>query len=227
MHRSVAYIVEGLLDRSVERDIPLTVVDGGEIAVGYYNPSPEALRKRILRRAEVVRPLLEKYRGRYVLAGTIAPYADASKITGWLERRAGDNQPYKTLADFEPLFRILFSTYRFVWIYAASAAKFFPFRPDSAREYHPQIERFLRKFGGRSFGGESGPGRQRAEHSARRSRQILNVRESPRPEAFDREGWSGGRLFYFGPPCGPSGGRKPSGRREEAGRPHDGQPAEN
>lgn len=149
LRRSVSYIVEGLLDRAVERGLPLTVIDGGETTVGYYNPSPSALRGRISRRAEVAKPLLEKYRGRYVLAGTIAPYADASEITDWLRRAAGKSPPYKTLADFEPLFRILFSTYRYVWIYAAGAAKFYPFKPESARKFHPWIERFLREFGGR------------------------------------------------------------------------------
>ncbi|HUS81159.1 MAG TPA: hypothetical protein VM283_07820, partial [Armatimonadota bacterium] len=41
------YIFEGLLARAQERDLALQLISGGEMSLGYYSPSPEALRAKI------------------------------------------------------------------------------------------------------------------------------------------------------------------------------------
>ena len=141
--RTCNYINLGLLDRAVERNIDLVVVDGGETSVGYYNPSVERLRQKIAAREQQARKLLEKYHNRLVLGGTIAPYADARKITGWLKRAAGLNPPLKTAEDFVPLLRELFSAYRLVWIYGAGSSATDPFKPETIAPVYKAIERAL------------------------------------------------------------------------------------
>ena len=146
MLRTTAYLFEGFLEKAVRDGLRLKVVDGGETSVGYYNPSLEALRARVSSRALRAKPFLDRYGGKLVLAAPIAPYRDAYATSGWLRRAIGSSPPLKTLDDLIPLFRELLETYRLIWVYAASAASFFPFKP-GADAYHEAITRLKQAFG--------------------------------------------------------------------------------
>lgn len=141
--RTCNYVNLGILDRAVEKGIPLTLIDGAETAVGYYQPSLERLKGRIDAHQAKARPFLDKYGERLQLAGTIAPYADCRRLDGWIRRAAGDNPPWKTAADFVPLFKELFARYRWMWIYAASAARFNPYDATAAGPIYEALRQAL------------------------------------------------------------------------------------
>ncbi|MBC7287647.1 MAG: hypothetical protein H5T86_06290, partial [Armatimonadetes bacterium] len=67
--RTTNYVNLGMLDRAVDREIAVTVIDGGETALGYYSPTLERLEAKIRSRDEAARPFLEKYGSRMALAG--------------------------------------------------------------------------------------------------------------------------------------------------------------
>jgi len=127
---------EGLLGFLAEKSVPARLLDGGEISPGYYNPGVDALRRRIAEREEHLRPFLEKYAGRFGLAGTIAPYHDSKILESWIADAAGTDPPFRSLEDFRPMLRELFARYRYVWIYAAKAAKANPYDPAIAPQYN-------------------------------------------------------------------------------------------
>ena len=150
--RSVNYINLGLLDRAKELGIRPVLIDGAEVALGYYQPSLEALRSSIARHKERTKPFLSKYEGLLELGATIAPYADYRLITGWIKKRSGDNPPWKKASDFKPLFRELLSSYRYVWIYAAGAAKFYPYNPTVAEPIFRALSQAREEISGRQGG---------------------------------------------------------------------------
>ncbi len=150
--RTCNYICLGMLDRAAEKDIDLVLVDGGETTVGYYNPSVARLREKIRRRAEQAGPLLKKYSGRFVLGGTIAPYADASKISGWLKRAAGAEPALKSAEDFVPLFRELFMAYKLVWVYVAGTSATNPFKPETIEPVYDSMRKALEQAQARDEG---------------------------------------------------------------------------
>lgn len=134
LHTTPSYITLGLLKYAKENDVPLKYVCGGETTPGYCNKSVEILKRKIAARDCDVAPFLEQFPDRFSLAGTISPFHDYSIATSFIQK-GYDGSSFKTIGDFEPMFRTLFDAYDWVWIYASSAAKTMPYRPENSRLY--------------------------------------------------------------------------------------------
>ncbi len=135
-YRTVAYLLLGMMDAEEESDIELTIVDGGQVGLGYYNDSLGMLRAKISACAEQFAPLLEERGDLLQLGGTIAPWHDPGLLKDWAARVAGEDPPFKSVDDFAPLIEELLRSYRCVWIYAASAVGYDPYDPAIAEPYN-------------------------------------------------------------------------------------------
>ena len=132
-----------MLDRAKECGTPLTLIDGGEIGIGYYSPSPAALRKTIEARAKALQPPLERHGRKLTLGGTITVWNDDTKITGWVRKSAGDEPPFKRFADFKPMLAELFRAYSYVWLYVPSVTDYNPFDPKTAPQLNPELRKLI------------------------------------------------------------------------------------
>jgi len=144
-----AYLFQGFLQRAAERNTPLRLVSGGELTVGYYSPSREALREKIAARAQRYRLALQQADGRLVLGGTITVWDDDRKLTGWAREAAGAAPPYKCFADFQPLLRELFTAYRHVWLYVPMVTDYNPFDARTAPDLNARLREALQASGWR------------------------------------------------------------------------------
>ncbi len=125
--RTVNYVNPGFLEKILEDDMDVVVIDGGETAIGYYFESIGELEDKIAKQETMARPLMDRFKGAFQLGGTVAPYRDCGELNGWMRDYAGPDPPWRMADDFVPIFERLFEAYRHVWIYAASSAKFDPF----------------------------------------------------------------------------------------------------
>jgi hypothetical protein len=135
--RSVAYIVQGILDRAKATGSRLIVVCGGEHSRFYCPGSLEDLQGWIKKRDADLQPWLDRY-SHLRLGAPVAPWHDPSLKPGYMGgacKRSGLN----TLKDFEPLFTQLFGHYRYVWIYAVKS-NYNPFNPQVAGIYNQAIK---------------------------------------------------------------------------------------
>ncbi len=133
VHPAPGHINLGFLKYAKAHQLPCKLLCGGEVSVGYYNPTPEALREKIAQRDRNMAWALEEFPDHLFLAGTISPYHDYKILTSWIKDRAGDDPQLKTIADFQPMFKTLFDAYDWVWVYASSAGRTVPYNPDNNR----------------------------------------------------------------------------------------------
>jgi|GEM_PF-1698570 len=125
---STTYIGEGIMERAEEKGIPLKVVEGGEVSLGYINPSLDALHLRMKERGYLYREWMRKYPRVFYLGATISPTdTPETRVKGKWIYKGYANTSIKSIEDLKPHLRDIFSTYKYVWIYAASAARFNPF----------------------------------------------------------------------------------------------------
>jgi len=141
-----SYIFLGLLDYARSHDVPLILLDGGETLPGYCDRDVDSLLEKIADRDRLMKEWLDKYSERLMLAGTISPFHDWSLARDWI-RRGYEKSDIRTLEDFVPLFRVLFTAYDYVWIYASSAAKTEPYAPENIRRYGDALRRAVRMAG--------------------------------------------------------------------------------
>jgi hypothetical protein len=130
-----AHITLGLLRYAKEHRVPLKYLCGGETTPGYCSKSLAELKQKIADRDEAMAPFLEEFPDHLFLAGTISPFHDYRLASGWIKEGKYAGSPFKTLADFQPMFKALFDAYDWVWIYASSAAKTEPYNPKNNRMY--------------------------------------------------------------------------------------------
>lgn len=132
-------LFDGLLQRALERDLKLLLVDGGE-TVGYCFRNLDTLKRTHDARAWRLADAVRDYQGRLALGGTIAPWADPDRRTGWMTEWAScKNSEFRGIDDFAPVFTELLRRYPYVWIYAAGAAPYDPLNPAHAAVYHPVL----------------------------------------------------------------------------------------
>jgi len=94
----------------------------------------DLLKQKIAKRDHDVAPFLEQFPDRFFLAGTISPFHDYGIATSFIER-GYKGSSFKTLQDFEPMFKTLFDAYDWVWIYASGAARTMPYSPKNSQLY--------------------------------------------------------------------------------------------
>jgi len=138
-----SHIILGFLEYCKQHKLPTRYLCGGEDSPGYYNKNVAALQQEMARRYAIMSPIMARYPDHYFMAGTISPYHDYKILTDWIKRAAGDAPEIKTIQDFEPMFRTLFEGYDWVWIYAASAARTEPYKPENNRLYGDVLRQAL------------------------------------------------------------------------------------
>ena len=134
IYTTPAHITLGLLRYAKEHRVPLKYLCGGETMPGYCSKSLADLKRKIAERDEAMAPFLEEFPDHLFLAGTISPSHDYRLANDWIKQGYADS-PFKTLEDFEPMFKTLFDAYDWVWIYASSAAKTEPYNPANSQMY--------------------------------------------------------------------------------------------
>jgi hypothetical protein len=141
-YQSVAYIVQGMLDEAVARRLPLKLVSGGEVGLGYCFRSLEELQSKIKRRSKSFAPLLAKYPC-LALGGTIAPWNDPQVKNGWMAAKTCGQSPLQNLEDFAPYISALAANYEYLWIYATPTAGYDPFDEAQARQFNSGLGRIF------------------------------------------------------------------------------------
>ena len=134
VYTTVSYIGLGLLKYAKANKVPLKYLCGGETTPGYCNKSVDMLKRKIAARDRAVAEFLEQFPDRFFLAGTISPFHDYSIAKSFIQK-GYKGSSIKTIRDFEPMFRTLFDAYDWVWIYASSAARTMPYKPENNRMY--------------------------------------------------------------------------------------------
>jgi len=138
---SATYIVEGMLDRVLRRRLPLRVLSGGEVGLGYCHSSIEELRGSVEKRKAMFAPLLQKYSGILELAGTMTLWSDRSAKKSWVAQGACGDSSAATVEELEPYMELLFRTYRYSWIYGSINGGYFAFQPDIAPRFDAAVAR--------------------------------------------------------------------------------------
>jgi hypothetical protein len=136
---AATYIVEGLLDEIQRNHLPLHILSGGEVGLGYCHTSVDDLRDAIEKRAAVFAPLLRKYSGILELAGTMTLWSDRSAKKNWVANGACGASTAATVEDLIPYMEVLFRSYRYNWIYGSPNGGYFAFQPTSAPRFDAAI----------------------------------------------------------------------------------------
>jgi hypothetical protein len=136
---AATYIVEGLLDE-IQRDrLPLHVLSGGEVGLGYCHTSVDDLRQAIEKRTVILAPVRQKYGAILELAGTMTLWSDRAAKKNWVANGACGSSPAAAVEDLIPYMEVLFRSYRHNWIYGSPNGGYFAFQPTSAPRFDAAI----------------------------------------------------------------------------------------
>jgi hypothetical protein len=144
---AATYIVEGLLDQIQRHHLPLRILSGGEVGLGYCHNSVEDLRQAIEKRAADFAPILRKYTGILELAGTMTLWSDRSAKKNWVAQGACGTSSAATVEDLIPYMELLFRSYRSNWLYGSPNGGYFAFQATSA----PRFDAAIAKAKARAF----------------------------------------------------------------------------
>jgi hypothetical protein len=136
---AATYIMEGLLNQIQKEHLPLHVLSGGEVGLGYCHISVEDLRRSIEKRAAAFSPLLQKYNGILELAGTMTLWSDRSAKKNWVAQGACGTSTAATVEDLIPYMELLFRTYRYNWLYGSPNGGYLAFESTSAPRFDSAI----------------------------------------------------------------------------------------
>ena len=140
---SPAYIVMGLLDEIQARHYSLRVISGGEVALSYCHTTLDQLKLHIRNRARDFQPAMEKYGQALELGGTLAPWLEKSKNSGWMKEGYCGKSSAETIEELQPYLETLFLTYRYNWVYATDGGNYYPFHPRSAPRFDAVIQKAI------------------------------------------------------------------------------------
>ncbi len=135
------YIAQGMLDQIRQHHLPLRVLAGGEVGLGYCHTSIEDLHQSIEKRAAVFAPLLQKYNGILELAGTMTLWSDRSAKKNWVAQGNCGASSAVTVEDLIPYMELLFRAYRYNWIYGSPNGGYLAFEPAIAPRFDAAISR--------------------------------------------------------------------------------------
>ena len=136
---AATYIVEGLLEQIQRRNLPLRVLSGGEVGLGYCHNSVDDLRQAIEKRAAAFAPLLQTYNGILELGGTMTLWSERSAKKNWVAQGACGTSPAASIEDLIPYMELLFRTYRYNWLYGSPNGGYLAFQPASASRFDAAI----------------------------------------------------------------------------------------
>ena len=140
---TIKYIIEGLLEAGKDRKADFKIVSGGELSLGYCYETLLDMRLRVASRQVKFGDALSRFNN-LALGGTIAPWKDASLKNGsYFTRNVCGSSKMQNLDDFQPLFRHLFKSYQFVWIYGAAGAGYDPYSAEDSASYNSALRQAL------------------------------------------------------------------------------------
>jgi hypothetical protein len=118
--------------------MPFKLVSGGE-DVTYCYESPTVQANIISKMKAQFAPFQQQYPNLYIGA-TISPWADASQLKGWmLQDRCGRDQGL-SMNQRAAMMHSLFTSVPYVYVYAASAAGYNPYDPQTANTMNQFIK---------------------------------------------------------------------------------------
>lgn len=138
---AATYVAEGLLEQIQRERLPLRVLSGGEVGLGYCHVSIEDLRQAVDKRATVFAPLLQRYDSTLELAGTMTLWSDRSAKKNWVAQGACGASAAASVEDLEPYLELLFRSYRYNWIYGSPNGGYLAFEPEIAPRFDAAIAR--------------------------------------------------------------------------------------
>jgi hypothetical protein len=133
-HRSVTYVVLGMLEHAKEKNAGLVFISGGEASLGYCQLSLEELKKNVSQRNETFSPILQQYPA-LKLGATIAPWDNPAERKEWFLKDKCGKSSLKNMQDFKPLIDHLIKSYDYVWIYGAWATGYTPYNQNKSAPY--------------------------------------------------------------------------------------------
>ena len=149
---AATYIAEGLLDQIQQNHLPLRVLSGGEVGLGYCHNSVDDLRQAIEKRAADFAPLLQKYKGILELAGTMTLWSDRLAKKNWVTQGACGTSSAATVEDLIPYMEVLYRSYRYNWLYGSPNGGYFAFQSTSA----PRFDAAITQAKARAYGAAGG-----------------------------------------------------------------------
>lgn len=138
---SATYLVEGMLDEIQQHHLPLRVVSGGSVGLGYCHSSVEDFRGAIEKRGAAFAPWLQKYAGILELAATMTLWSDRSAKKTWVAQGACATSSAATVEELEPYLELMFRFYRYNWIYGSINGGYFAFDPAVAPRFDAAVAR--------------------------------------------------------------------------------------
>jgi hypothetical protein len=145
---AATYIAEGLLDQIQRHHLPLQVLSGGEVGLGYCHNSVDDLRQAIEKRAAAFAPLLQKYNGILELAGTMTLWSDRSVKKNWVAQGPCGTSSAATVEDLIPYMELLFRSYRYNWLYGSPNGGYLAFQSTSAPRFDAAIVQAIARSSG-------------------------------------------------------------------------------
>lgn len=139
-YRPEAYFVIGMLERAKAIQSRLQFVSGGEISLDYCSRNVAELRSKILMRWLYYSPWLSAFPNLH-LAGTVAPWLDGESRYAYFDQGACGESTFTDLNHFQPAFRALFTSYRYMWIYASGNTEYNPYDPVVAGEFNAALQK--------------------------------------------------------------------------------------
>jgi hypothetical protein len=136
---AATYIVEGMLDQIQQHHLPVQVLSGGEVGLGYCHKSVDDLRQAIAKRAADFAPILRKYNGILELAGTMTLWSDRPAKKNWVAQGVCAASSADTVEDLVPYMELMFRSYRYNWFYGSPNGGYFAFQSWSAPRFDAAI----------------------------------------------------------------------------------------
>lgn len=141
---SFTYIILGMLERSKEKNLRLRFVCGGEEALGYCHESLRSMKEKISKRQASLEPILRNY-DNIRLAGTLAPWDKVESKSGYFaDNYECRTSEFRTITDFEPVLKTLFSTYDYNWMYAGTDL-WNPYDPKTSAAYNKVLDSAIKE----------------------------------------------------------------------------------
>jgi hypothetical protein len=145
--RSTNYIVEGMLDRIVQNHYNITIIEGGEVSIGYVHLTSRNLDEKIRRHKHKLAPWVKKYAPHFILSGTMVLFKDYNDLGFWEKyiknTKIGKKIHTAKAKDSREELLVMLQNYTYVWIYWGGNPIFDAFDPKSMKIFGPILEHAL------------------------------------------------------------------------------------
>jgi len=137
------YICDSMLSRLKENNVPLKIVDAGEDDLQYINLSLSTLKTKIAQRDSIYSDWLITFKDNFYLGGIITLWDDPSKLSGWVKKKAGEDNPFHSLMDFRFHLKSLFDAYHYSVIYVPRCIGYKPFNATLSQPFNGKLQTLI------------------------------------------------------------------------------------